>query len=66
MSIKAKLKRICSSVELNPSNKMIVKVVFLLVISSVVIASEKSCDNVGNVTAQNAKYLKFNGGFFYM
>ncbi|CAO1415617.1 unnamed protein product [Diamesa hyperborea] len=45
---------------------MILKLFAVLLISSVVIASESSCDNVGNVTAKDAKYLKFNGGFFYI
>lgn len=66
ISINAKLKWIWSSVCVKLVSRMILKLVVVLLISSVVIASEISCDNVGNVTAQDAKYMKFNGGFFYM
>lgn len=66
ISINVKLKWICASVCVKFSRRMILKLIVVLLISSVVIASESSCDNVGNVTAKDAKYLKFNGGFFYM
>ena len=41
-------------------------VIFVLLICSVVIASGKSCENDGIVTAQDVKYSEDSKGFFYM
>ena len=46
--------------------KMGLNVIFVLLISSVVIASGKSCENDGNVTAQDIKYFSNSKEFFYM
>ena len=45
---------------------MVLRLVFVVLISSVVIASENLCDNVKLGIARNANYVKFNGGFFFM
>ncbi|CAO1363070.1 unnamed protein product [Diamesa tonsa] len=45
---------------------MVLSKIFALLICSVVIASGSSCDNDGNVTAQDVKFLEATGGFFYI
>ncbi|CAO1363050.1 unnamed protein product [Diamesa tonsa] len=45
---------------------MVLKLLRVLLIFSVVIASGSSCGNNGNVTAQDPKYFKFNKGFFFI
>ncbi|CAO1364710.1 unnamed protein product [Diamesa hyperborea] len=45
---------------------MVLKLLLVLLICSVVIASGTSCGNNGNVTAQDPKYFKFNKGFFFV
>ncbi|CAO1364690.1 unnamed protein product [Diamesa hyperborea] len=44
---------------------MVLSRIFALIICSVVIACGSSCDNDGNVTAQDVKYFKASRGFFY-
>ncbi|CAO1364671.1 unnamed protein product [Diamesa hyperborea] len=45
---------------------MVLSKIFALLICSVVIACGSSCDNDGNVTAHDVKFLEATGGFFYI
>ncbi|CAO1363031.1 unnamed protein product [Diamesa tonsa] len=45
---------------------MVLRFVFVLLISSVLIACGHSCDNVALGTARRPEYVNFNGGFFFV
>lgn len=64
--LNAKLKRIFLLVWVKLQSEMVLKLLFVLLVSSVVIASENPCDNVEGGIPRKASYVKFNGGFFFM